>query len=195
MSSPFVFTGPKASQRPSRVLQGQPFSSQFTGLLVGLVETVAIVAASIFGESIYQYFWLGQSGSLKVAIGIGLTASLTYVFFARFTDLYRLPACLNPWRHLGNDHRCLGCQPFSAVCGAFPAQDRCASVTRLAACLFDFGALVSLDSKISRRAGHTVAARAGSNRRRPTCRRHRRADPSSKRSAPRTCCSISGCTR
>lgn len=101
MSSPFVFTGPKASQRPSRVLQGQPFSSQFTGLLVGLVETVAIVAASIFGESIYQYFWLGQSGSLKVAIGIGLTASLTYVFFARFTDLYRLPACLNPWRHLG----------------------------------------------------------------------------------------------
>ncbi|MGB9187099.1 MAG: undecaprenyl-phosphate glucose phosphotransferase [Methylovirgula sp.] len=101
MSSPFVFSGSKTSRWPLGVLQGLRFSHRSAGVMVGLVDALAIMAASIFGQTIYQYFWLGQAGAIDVATGVGLIASVMYLFVARFTDLYRLPTCLNPSRHFG----------------------------------------------------------------------------------------------
>jgi undecaprenyl-phosphate galactose phosphotransferase/putative colanic acid biosynthesis UDP-glucose lipid carrier transferase len=71
------------------------------GLIVRLIEALAIVAASILGQVIYQSFWLGQAGAIDVATGVGLIAALIYVFLARYAGLYRLQAFLDPWRHFG----------------------------------------------------------------------------------------------
>ncbi|MGO9007109.1 MAG: undecaprenyl-phosphate glucose phosphotransferase [Beijerinckiaceae bacterium] len=101
MSSPLIFTGSEAQRRSWAVFQGLRFSYQSMGVMVGLIEALAIVSASILGQTIYQFFWLGRLGAIDVATGVGLIAALIYIFFARFAGLYLLPVFLNPGRHFG----------------------------------------------------------------------------------------------
>ncbi len=71
------------------------------GLMVGLAEGASLFATSVVGQALYQRFWLAQADASGAASGVGLIAALIYVSFARFAELYGLPAFLNPKRHFG----------------------------------------------------------------------------------------------
>lgn len=93
-----TFSGLEAPERVWGFVPQLRFSYQTIGRLVGLTETLGIIAASIVGQAIYQRFWLGGTFAVDVATGIGLMAALIHLSLARSAELYRLPQILDPAR-------------------------------------------------------------------------------------------------
>ncbi len=101
MNSESVFSRLETPKRASRNLLRFRLSYQTMGGVVGLAETFAIIIAAILGETVYQWLWLHQSGTIDFAAGIGLIAAFIYISLARSAGLYRLPAILDPTQHFG----------------------------------------------------------------------------------------------
>ncbi|WP_020175986.1 undecaprenyl-phosphate glucose phosphotransferase [Methyloferula stellata] len=75
-------------------------SPQSISLMIGFAEGAAITATILAGQIIYQFVGLGQPSTMDAGIGIGLIATLIYICLAHAAELYRLPAFLNPQRHV-----------------------------------------------------------------------------------------------
>jgi undecaprenyl-phosphate galactose phosphotransferase/putative colanic acid biosynthesis UDP-glucose lipid carrier transferase len=64
------------------------------------MDAALIICASLIAEAFYQISVSGYVGEIDVALGIGVTDSLIFVFLVRSLGLYRLPVLLAPARHL-----------------------------------------------------------------------------------------------
>jgi Undecaprenyl-phosphate glucose phosphotransferase len=64
------------------------------------VDAVILIVASVLGSDGYQYFLTGELTPVDGALGVGMTAGILFVVFARSRGLYQLQAVLDPVQHL-----------------------------------------------------------------------------------------------
>ena len=89
------------SGRPARALaKASLVSYACVGTLVALMESGLIVLGSIMGQAVYAWASGKVSSGLDTAAGVGLLASVIYIYLAYQTRLYQLAVLAHPVRHL-----------------------------------------------------------------------------------------------
>src|SRR5205085_10112584 len=84
----------------SWIAQRLRISYHLVAALFGSIDWLLTTIASVVASCLFQIFWPMSTVSLDMSLGAGIAGGFIYVFLANSAGMYRMPALLNPYRHL-----------------------------------------------------------------------------------------------